>query len=163
MNTRTEQEIAKVVEKANGSGKLSFRGLTLPDANFEGMELRSADFRNARMPFANFRNANLKFATFESASLHGADFTNANLHRANFKDADTSGTKMLARDLFGVTITLQCTSFQDMQLDEGWWYGFLFYGLLMKPPSKEAEERLIAALGPERYMVLRRQYANRSM
>lgn len=163
MNTKTEEEIKKVITSANGSGRLSFRGMNLPDANFAGMELRSADFRNARMPFANFRGANLKFATFESASLHGADFTDANLHRVSFKDADTSCCKMRAKDLYGVTVTLQCTSFQGMELDEGWWYGWLFYGLLMKPPSQEAEERLIMALGPERYMVLRQQYARREM
>jgi len=163
MNTRTAEEISKVIEKGNGSGRLSFRGMTLPDADFSGMELRSADFRGARLPFANFRSANLKYATFESASLHGADFTDANLHRASFKDADLSGTKMFAKDLYGVTITLQCTSFLGMEMDEGWWYGWLYYGLLMKPPSVEAEEKLILALGPERYMVLRKQYAGREV
>ena len=163
MNVRTAEEIQKVVKQANGGGRLAFRGMNLPDANFEGMELRSADFRNARLPFANFRNANLKYANFESASLHGADFTGANCHRVNFKDADTSGTKMFASDLFGATVTLQCESFQNMELDEGWWWGWLFYALLMKAPSEEAKDRLIQAMGPERYMVLRQQYARREI
>lgn len=145
------------------SGSRRFRGLKLSNFDFSGMDLQRADFRNASVPYANFSNCNLKFANFESANCYGANFDGADCHRINFKDATLSDAILTAKDLFGATITLECGSFKGTQVGKAWWYGFLFYGLLMKAPSAEEEEKLIALLGPERYMVLRDQYQRRRM
>lgn len=162
MNARTQEEIKKVVAQSNGAGRpLCFRGLALPEGDFSGMDLRSADFRNARLHFAKFCGAGLKYANFESANLCSADFTNADLHRANFKDADLSYSIMKPRDALGLTITLECKSFEGMEVEPGYWYGWLMYALLMKAPSEEARDSLIATMGVERWNVLRRQYAVR--
>lgn len=170
MNVRTQEEIKKVFDKAVVDSKngepgrpLCFRGMSLPDADFSGRDLRQADFRNARLHFANFRGAKLKYANFESANLYGADFTDADMHRVNLKDANTSHTVMKPKDLFGVTVTLECKSFQDMELDPGMWWGWMMYMLLMKPPSDEARDRVIMAMGVERWDVLRKQYAVRQV
>jgi len=146
-----------------GDRPYRFRGLKLSNFDFNGMDLHNADFRNASVPYANFSKANLRFANFENANCYGANFDQADCHRINFKDATLSDTIMTASDLFGATITLECRSFQGMQLSPGWWYGWLFYGLLAKPPSKDAEEKLIACLGVERYSVLRDQYSRRRL
>lgn len=142
----------------NGDGRKSFRNQKLAGAVFDGLDLRGADFRMASVPFCSFRGTNLKYANFEGANCCKADFTNADLHRANFKDANLSNAKWYAKDLFGVTLTMDCSSFTGLELDDGWWWGFVMYALLMKPPSEEARDRLIAAMGPERYRVLRAQY-----
>jgi hypothetical protein len=156
-----------VVEKALNEkfdcGSKDFKRLMLPGADFHGRDLKHADFRGASVISANFRDCDLKFANFEGANLYGSDFTGANLHRANLKDANTSCTVMHVKDLYGVTITLECKSFQGMKLYPGWWFGWIFYALLMEAPSEEWEAKLITFLGPERYSVLRSQYARRQL
>lgn len=148
---------------ARTTGRLIFHKMKLPNADFSGKELRNADFRGASIPGANFKDCDLTYANFEGANCFGASFENANLHRANFKDANLSCSNMRAKDLFGVTITLECKSFRGIKILPGWWYGWLFYPLLMEPISKEAEEGLISYMGSDRYQVLRSQYMNRNM
>ena len=156
----TQEIVRKIVE---GPRPFRFRGLKLSNCNFDGLDLHGADFRQASVPFSSFRKTNLRFTNFESANLYACDFTDADMHRVNLKDATLSDTIMEAKDLFGATITLECRSFQGMKLSPGWWYGWMFYGLLAQPPSKDAEEKLIQLLGVERYTVLREQYARRRM
>lgn len=143
-------------------GSKSFKNMKLIGADFHGRNLKGADFSNASIVGADFTDTDLEYANFEGANAYGANFTNSKLRRANFRNASLEETKMLASDLYGVTITLECKSFRGMQVQPGWYYGFLFYGLLMKPPSKEAEEGLIQFLGVERYQTLRSQYLRRS-
>lgn len=155
-------QITDVIEEAK-KGKRNFRGMKLGSADFSGMDLRNADFRNCSLPYAKFVGSDLRYSTFEGSNCYGVDWTGANLHRVNFKDCNLSYSKMLANDLFGITLTLECKSFEGIQLDPGWWYGFLFYGLLMQPPTEEARDKLIELLGVERYKILRQQYARRLM
>jgi len=163
MATMTGTAQQMVDEILKGGRPYKFRGLKLSNFDFSGMDLHNADFRNASVPYANFSKCSLRFANFEGANCYGANFNEADCHRINLKDAVLSDAVMTAADLYGATITLECRSFQGLELSPGWWYGFLFYGLLMKPPSQEAEEKLIACLGMDRYSVLRDQYARRRM
>ena len=153
-----------VVEQILQSGNLKFRNLKLSQIDFSGKNLQGADFRGASVPYCNFTGCNLRFANFENANCYGTKFNDADCHRANFKDAQLSDSTVgMASDLYGVTFTLECKSFQGIQISPGWWYGWLFYGLLMKPPTKEAEDSLIQMMGIERYSVLRDQYARRRL
>lgn len=157
MNVQTAEQIKKVVD----IGGKNFKGLKLPEAVFEGRDLKNADFRGCTLTDANFKGCNLTYANFEGANCIGADFTDAICHRTNFKDANLSSSKMHCKDMFGCTFTLVCKSFQDVDVAPGWWAGWLYYGLLMKSPSPEHKEKLIQAMGIERWEVLRSQYANR--
>ncbi len=156
----TQEVVRRIME---GPRPYRFRSLKLSNCCFDDLDLHGADFRQASVPFSSFKRANLKFANFESSNLYGCDFTDADMHRVNLKDAILSDTVMEAKDLFGATITMDCRSFSGMKLSPGFWYGFLFYMLVAQPPSKEAEEKLILLLGPERYTVLRDTYARRRM
>lgn len=140
-----------------------FRGLKMHGAIFDDMDLEKADFRGAAVPYASFKRCNLKFSNFEGANCTCADFTDANAHRMNLKDAQMCNAKFLVKDAFGVTITMDCSSFMGLEVPDGFWWGFLFYGLLMKAPSDQAREKLELCMGPERYTVLRQQYASRRM
>jgi hypothetical protein len=153
----------EVVEEILRSGSKCFRKMKMQGYDFSGKDLHGADFREASVPWCRFNGCNLRNANFEHANCFGANFDEADLHRANFKNADISEAIMTASDMFGVTITLECSSFKGLVLKPGWWYGFAFYLLLMKPPSKEAEEGLIKWMGVERYTVLREQYARRRL
>jgi uncharacterized protein YjbI with pentapeptide repeats len=159
MNITTQEQIAKVVL----SESKVFRGMKLPDGDFTNLDLRNADFRGCSLPCAIFKGCNLTYATFENANLYGADFTDAVCHRVSFKDANLSNTKMFCKDMYGCTFTMECKSFQGMQISQGWWAGWLYYGLLMVPPSDEHRDKLIQAIGIERWEVLRNQYATRRM
>lgn len=155
--------VNEVVEGILASGSKSFRTMKLQGYDFTGKNLQGADFRQASVPYAKFNNCNLRYANFEHANCFGANFDEADLHRANFKNADLSEAIMTASDMFGVTITLECSSFKGLVLKSGWYYGFAYYLLLMKPPSKEVEDGLIKWMGVERYTVLREQYARRRL
>ena len=149
-----------LIQQGMVAGK-KFKGMKFTNADFTGMDLKNADFRGCSLPYAKFVNADLTYAKFEGANLYHADFTDAVLHRTDFKEANLSCTIMRCKEMFGITITLECKSFQDMEASPGWWAGFIFYGLLMKPPSDEARDRLIQAMGLEYWETLRRQYASR--
>lgn len=141
-----------------------FRALKLYEADFSGLDLEKADFRGASCPYANFENCNCKMMNAEGANFTLTKWSGANLHRANFKDAtlcdaDWRGVK----DLFGITLSMDCKTWKGLKLDPGYWYGFLFYGLLMEPPTEEAKDKLTAFFGPERYNTLRDLYAVRRM
>lgn len=155
--------VDSMVDKILATNKKTFRGLKLPGANFAGRDLKNADFRSASLPGANFTGCDLTYANFEGANCYHCDFTDARLYRTNFKDAQLAQCIMRPSDLFGCTVTLECKTFEGMEVEPGWWYGWLFYGLLMKPPTQEAKDALIQFLGVERYTLLRKQYARREM
>lgn len=155
--------VLDTVKKMLESNDHKFRGMKLPGAIFDGHDLKNADFRGASLVGASFKNCDLTYANFEGANCFGCDFTDAVLMRANFKDAQLANSKMFPKTLYGCTITLECKTFQGMQVAPGWWYGWLFYGLVMTPPNEQMRDSLIELLGPERYSVLRKQYARQGM
>lgn len=161
MSTMTVPQIAANAKFAEGSR--FFRGMKLPGVDFSGRDLRNSDFRSASLIGANFSNCILRGSNFEGANCQSAIFSGADCHRVNFKDTCLAGAKMDAKDMYGVTITLECKSFDGLKLSPGWWYGWLFYAYLMDAPTKDAEEALVEMLGPERFRVLRTQYARRRL
>jgi hypothetical protein len=154
-----QEQIGSIIR----SGSKNFRNGKFPGGDFSRQKLRGADFRGATLMGAKFVETDLTYVNFEGANLTEADFTEAVCHRTNFKDAKLCYAKMMAKDLFGSTFTLECKSFEGMQTKPGWWAGWLMYGLLMKPPSPEHREKLILAMGVEYWEVLRRQYQLRQL
>ena len=151
------------LEEINRTGQ-KFRGLKFPGADFSGMDLSRADFRSASCPYANFENTNCKMINAEGANFTMTKWRGSNLHRANLRDANLQDADMRGvKDFFGITLTMDCKTWKGLKLDPGFWYGFLFYGLVMEPPTKEDKERLELCLGPEHYKVLHNLYATRQM
>ena len=151
------------LEEINKNGQ-KFRGLKFPGTDFSGMDLSKADFRSASCPYANFEKANCSMINAEGANFTMTKWKGANLRRANLKDAQLCDADMRGvTDFFGVTMTMDCRTWKGLQLDPGFWYGFLFYGLLMKPPTEEAREKLEIFFGAEKYKTLHDLYATRQM
>ena len=160
MGTWTKEQLDQVCVERNKD----FRGLSLHGVVFEDMNLERADFRSARLPYAVFKNCNCRSANFEGANLSFTKWGGSNLHRANMKDCIMQDADMTGiTDFFGLTVTMSCRSWMGLQLDPGFWYGFLFYGLLMKPPTEEAKEKLMAFFGEQRFQTLRDLYCTRQM
>jgi hypothetical protein len=142
----------------------SLRNLKMHGCDFSGLDWEKLDAKGLVAPYSNWSNTNVKFADFEGANLMFSKWPNSVIHRTNFKDAKLCDVDFSeAKDFFGVTLTMECTSFMGLKLAPGHWYGFLFYGLLMKPPTDELKEKLQIFFGAERYEVLRNTYANRRM
>lgn len=141
-----------------------FKGLKLHGADFSGMDLEKADFRSASCPYANFSNTNCRMINAEGANFMMTTWKGSDLHRANLKDAQLCEADLRGvKDFFGVTITLECRTWKGVKLDPGFWYGWLYYGLLMEPPTQEDGDKLRVCLGPEHYKVLHDLYATRRM
>lgn len=155
----TRAQIEDLVSK----GK-KFRGLKLHGADFSGLDLEKADFRSASCPYSNFENTNCEMLNAEGANFSFTKWKGSNLHRANLKDANIQDADFRGvKDFMGVTLTMDCRTWQHVKLDPGFWYGFIFYALLMDPPSDEARDKLITFFGPEHYLTLKNLYANRRM
>jgi pentapeptide repeat protein len=161
----TREQLEAICAQAEKSGRpANFRSLKLHGADFNGMNLEKADFRSASCPYANFTNTNCKFAQFEGAELMFSKWNGANLHRTNFKDASLCDVDFRGvKDFFGATFTMECRSWKGMKVDSGFWNGFLFYGLLMEPPTPEDKDKLTLFFGAEKYEVLKNLYTTRQM
>jgi uncharacterized protein YjbI with pentapeptide repeats len=161
--TRAQVEEVCAVGKKTGKAA-NFRGLKLYEADFSGLDLEKADFRSCSCPYSNFENANCKFMNGEGGNFTFTKWQGANLHRANFKDASLCEADMRGvKDFFGITMTMECNAWKGLKLDPGFYYGFLFYGLLMEPPDQIVKDKLISFFGPERFTVLKELYASRRM
>lgn len=159
--TREQLEQICLPKEQGGRGK-DFRGLHLHGVDFTGMNLERADFRSARCAYANFSKTNCKEANFEGAHIEFTTWHGANCRRMNLKDAAMQDADMSqVTDFFGVTVTMECRSWIHLKLPPGFWYGYLFYGLLMEPPDNDAKERLQVFFGAERFKTLRDLYCTR--
>lgn len=151
------------LEEICRNGK-KFRGLKFPGVDFSGLDLSKADFRSASCSYCNFDNTNCKQMNAEGANFTMTRWNGANLHRANLKDATLCDADMTGvTDFFGITMTMECRTWKGLKLSPGFWYGFLYYGLLMEAPTPEAKEKLELLIGPERFKVLYDLYATRQM
>lgn len=156
----TREQIIEISKKQYKN----FRGIKINGGDFTNLDLERADFRGGSFPYCNFSGSNVKFADFENANIMFTKWDDCTLHRTNLRDAKMSGADFSkAKDFFGVTLTMDCDSFCKVKLKSGHWYGFLFYGLLMEPPSEEDKERLQVFFGEQRYTTLKELYANRRM
>ena len=105
--------------------------------NFRDADLRRAVFRKADLYRVSFAGADLRGAIFDDCFAAEADFTNAkcggmqavksNFFQAKFTGADLSGSllrecvlasaDLRGANLRGITITLNCDSFEGATLD----------------------------------------------
>lgn len=153
----TKEQLVAIYERSK-----SFRGLTLHGADFSDMVLERADFRGARIHYGKFKNCNLRMANFEGAGLTFTEWSGSDLHRVNLKDADLCDADMRGvKDFLGATITMECRTWKNVKLDRGFWYGWIYYALLMEPPTPEEGENLRLFMGEEVYTTLKNLYTRR--
>ena len=144
----------------------SFVNKRFYDQSFERQELVHADFRGATLANCNFDHADLSYASFEGANCYGSSFRQTRLYRTNFKDAVLAETIMDPRDMFGLTLTLTCDTFDRAKLSGIWPVAWLYMITLAEMP-KELHEKVIALLvdhiGEERYKGLEKAFRERSI
>ena len=160
MPTWTREQIVELSKKQYKN----LRNLKMAGGDFSGLDWSRVDARGLVAPYSNWADTNVTFGDFEGANLMFSKWPESTIHRTNFKDAKLCDADMSeAKDFFGTTITLECASFMGLKLKPGHWFGFLFYGLLMCPPSQEVKEKLQLFFGEERYTTLKNLYASRRL
>jgi Pentapeptide repeats (9 copies) len=126
--------------------------------NFSGMDLTNADFRDTTLIECNFRDSDLSHAVFKGANCYGSDFTDTVMRWTTFERAVLAKTKFAPKQMFGITITLTCDSFDEMEISRTALLYWMFIPTLMKAPEKEMADRVIAAIGEEAYKALSRVF-----
>jgi hypothetical protein len=136
------------------------------DKDFSGQDLTHADFRGCTLVGCNFDNADLSYASFEGANCYRSTFRQSRLYHTNFKDAVLAETQMDPRDMFGMTISVSCDTFDKIKLGKIWLAAWLYLPMLADLPegTKEKIENVLNDLiGPERVKSLERHFSQRQI
>lgn len=133
--------------------------------NFSGQNLSKCKIKGSLCYQCNFDDADLSEADCEGTDFTGSTFLRTNCYRANFRDASLAATVFEPKDAFGITVTLQCRTFQDMRVSALWWFGWLIFGTAMHPTgtAEPVKDNLIAAIGAERYAKLKSLFLKREL
>jgi len=144
--------------------KQDFRGKDLSRQKHYGVDFSGQNLSRLRMKQSlfhrcNFDNADMTEADCEGSEFFGSTFRDTVMYRTNCKDAKLAATIFEPKDAFGLTVTLQCKTFDKMKVSPMWWYTFICLATLMLPGNVKDQElminALIQAIGPERYVRLR--------
>ena len=136
--------------------------------DFSGKNLAKKKMRQSLFMSCKFDGADMTEADCEGSEFVGSTFRDTICYRTNFKDAKLAGTIFEPKDAFGMTITLQCQTFNNMKISALWFYAWLIFGSLMTPLKLPAGgenlmDGIIAAIGAERYVKLRSMFAKRDL
>lgn len=136
------------------------------DEDFSNRDLTHADFRGCTLVNCNFDNSDLSYANFDGANCYRSTFRQSRLYHASFKDANLSETDLDPRDMFGMSISVSCDTFDKMKLGKIWLAAWLYLPMLATIPDstrKRLEETLNELIGEERVKSLERHFANRTL
>jgi pentapeptide repeat protein len=152
--------------------KKDYRGQDLSRKKFYGADFSGQDLSSLRMRSSLFHKCNFDDADMTESDCDGSEFflstfRNTRMYRTNMKDAKLAQTVFEPKDCFGMTLTLQCKTFDKMKVSPMWWNIFLMFGSLMLVGSVKENElvqnRLVQAIGPERYVKLRAMLVKREI
>jgi len=132
--------------------------------DFSYQDLSHADLSNSKFAQCNFDYADLSEANCSHSNFAGSSFKGSICYRTNFANAKLGATIFEPRDCYGMTVTLECGSFQNMHVSPLWWYAWLILLSLMLPvtePGDDLKSKLIAMIGAERYVKLRSMFSRR--
>lgn len=117
--------------------------------DFSEVDWSSQDLRGREFHLCAFRRADLSYANAEGVNFYGSDFTGARLYHLNAKDAVMAKTIMAPRDALGMTVTLDCNTFDGMEFSRMGWALMGFLLSLAKAPEKKLQDAIRAALPEE--------------
>ena len=146
------------------SGKKLFK------VDFSYQDLTRVRIRRSTCYQCNFDFANMTEVDAEGTEFFGSTFRDTVCYRTNFKDAKLAATEFAPRDCMGMTMTMQCKTFDQMKVSPMWWLGWLFLATMMIPVQsaveKEKEDlagKLLAVFGAERYARLHALFSKRNI
>jgi uncharacterized protein YjbI with pentapeptide repeats len=86
-------------------------------ARFDGCDLEGATFTNCFVAEASFEKANCARLRARGSSFYRSSFRGASLRDALLWNCVLAGSDLRDADLKGVTLTLDCNSFEEVRLD----------------------------------------------
>ena len=125
-----------------------YANMKLRGKSFAGRDLSNADFRGAELIECDFTGCNLSCAKFTGANCWGANFTRARLYKANFAQAILTRANFNAADVRGITLTMSCDTFEDIQISKKWLNGLLFMVSLADIPE-DVQKKIHEIIGEE--------------
>jgi uncharacterized protein YjbI with pentapeptide repeats len=136
------------------------------DTDFSDRDLTHADFRGATLVSCNFDNADLSYANFEGANCYRSSFRQSKCYHTSFKDAVLAETKMDPRDMFGMTLSVTCDTFDRIELGDIWLVAWLFLptlGVHVPGRKEKIQALLVDLIGAERLKAMEKIFANRQI
>jgi hypothetical protein len=152
----------------NGADKESkvFINKKYYDHDFSNRDLTHADFRGCTLVNCHFDNSDLSYATFEGANCYGSTFRQSRMYHTSLKDAVMAECDVDPRDMFGLTLSVSCDTFDKIKLGKIWLASWLFLPLLADIPEATRGrllEILNELIGEERVKSMERHFINREM
>lgn len=133
--------------------------------DFKGQDLSGADLSYSEFTCCNFRDANLSNANCSYSDFTGSILVNTKCTHTNFMKSKLA-CAFQPSDAFGMTLTLECRTFKGMVISKMWWFGYIYFAMLMKPEEengKDLRDKIIEAIGTERYLKLHRLFSSREI
>lgn len=143
-----------------------FQNRKFYDRDFSNQDLTHADFRGSTLAGCNFDSSDLSYATFEGANCYRSTFRQSKLYHCNFKDTVLAETNMDPRDMFGMTLSVSCDTFDRIKLGKVWLAAWLYLPMLADLPDgvKEKIQGVLEDLiGAERVKSLERLFSQRQI
>lgn len=105
-----------------------------------------------------FDGCDLSGAACEYSDFTGSSFRDSNLYRTSFKASKLACVVFEPKDAYGITFTLECSTFENMQISQLWWFAWVMFAAKMLPtvgPIREnLHDKLVGMIGAERYVKL---------
>lgn len=151
---------------ANGKQEKVFINRKFYDVSFANRDLTHADFRGCTLVSCCFDNSDLSYATFEGANCYRSTFVQSKLYHTSFKDCVLAEATLDPRDMFGMTVSVSCDTFDKIKLGKVWLAAWLYLPMLADLPegTKEKIQSVLEDLiGAERVKGLERHFSNRAI
>jgi len=150
----------------NGKQEKVFQNRKFYDKDFSSQDLTHADFRGCTLVSCSFDNSDLSYASFDGANCYRSTFRQSKLYHTDFRNAVLAETLMDPRDMFGMTISVSCDTFDKIKLGKIWLAAWLYLPMLADLPVEtrnKIEDVLNDLIGPERVKGLERHFSQRQI
>jgi hypothetical protein len=156
---------------APGKRKVDYRGRNLSRQRFYSVDFSNQDLskclmKNTLFHGCNFDDADMSESECEGSEFFGSTFRNTICYRTNFKDAKLANTVFAPKDAFGITVSLQCKSFENMQVPQLWFLSWLLFSSMMIPDpgpiKQDFHADVLGIIGAERYVKLKALFGKRN-
>lgn len=134
--------------------------------DFSGQDLSKKDMRGSIFTGCNFDRTNLTDANCEGSDFSSATFRKALMTRANFRNCKLANSVFEPDDCYGITLTMDCMTFQGMRIGQLWWFGWLLLMSLAEPKGPvqgDLKASLVSVIGADRYVRLRALFQRRQV
>lgn len=134
--------------------------------DYSGQDLRKNNLSNRVYDKCNFDRANMAGTEAVNSKFINCTFRDTICTNTNFKDTSLGSSVFSPADCYGMTISVRCSTFQNVSVNQSWFFCFMMMAAMMRPlpgPVKEdLHAKLIEFIGAVRYTKLRALFDRRS-